>query len=150
MRQSYRPYSPPKPQPDRTQVLDPLGRIAGMCDALGIGDVVDHATQQHPAMRDLTVGEAGKAMGLNGLGLVNHALSLVPRFFQHTPPSRLIAPRVAPRQLNDDALGRAWDRLYTDGVTERYRLIAVTAAKRRGLAPTCAPLDRTSFQVDGR
>jgi transposase len=58
-------------------------------------------------MRDLTVGEAVKAMVLNGLGCINQALSLVPRFFQHKPTSRLISPRVPPQQLNDDALGRA-------------------------------------------
>jgi hypothetical protein len=38
-----------------------------MFDELGIGDVLDQATKQNPAMRDLTVGEAVKAMGLNGL-----------------------------------------------------------------------------------
>ena len=95
----------------RSQVLDPLGLVAGMFDELGIGDVLDQATQQDPEMRDLPVGEAVKAMVLNGLGFVNHALSLVPRFFQNKPTSRLISPRVAPEQLNDDALGRAWETL---------------------------------------
>ena len=95
----------------RSQVLDHLGLVAGMCDALGLGDVIDQATHQNPEMRDLPVGEAVKAMGLNGLGFVNHALSLVPRCFHNTPTSRLIAPRVAPAQLNDAALGRALDTL---------------------------------------
>src|SRR2546422_9762717 len=95
----------------QSHILDHLGLVAGMFDELGIGDVLDHATHHNPAMRDLTVGEAVKAMGLNGLGFVSHALSLVPRLFQHKPTSRLIAPRVAPAQLNDDALGRALDTL---------------------------------------
>ena len=90
----------------RSQFLDHLGLVAGMFDELGIGDVLDHATQQNPEMRDLTVGEAVTAMVLNGLGFINHALSLVPRFFHNTPTSRLISPRVAPEQRNDDALGR--------------------------------------------
>jgi transposase len=42
------------------------------------------------------------------------------------------------------------DTLYAAGVTELYRLIAVTAAQRLGLTPTFAHLDRTSFHVDGR
>jgi transposase len=134
----------------RSQILDHLGLVAGMFDELGIGEVVDKATQQNPDMRDLTVGEAVKAMVLNGLGFVNHALYLVPRFFQNKPTSRLIAPRVTPAQLNDDALGRALETLYADGVTELYRLIAATAAKRLGLAATFAHLDSTSFHVDGR
>jgi transposase len=134
----------------RSQVLDHLGLVAGMFDELGLGDVIDQATQQNPEMRDLTVGEAVKAMVLNGLGLINQALSLVPRFFQHKPTSRLIAPHVAPAQLNDDALGRALDTLYAYGVTELYRLMAATAAKRLGLTPAMAHLESTSFHVDGR
>jgi len=62
----------------RSQVLDHLGLIAGMFDELSIGDVLDQAIQQNPEMRDLTVGEAIKAMVLNGLGFINQALYLVP------------------------------------------------------------------------
>jgi transposase len=134
----------------RSQTLDHLGLVAGMFDELGMGDVIDKATQQNPEMRDLTVGEAVKAMVLNGLGFINQTLDLVPRFFQNKPTSRLIAPRVIPAQLNDDALGRALDTLYDYGVTALYSLIAATAAKRLGLAPTFVHLDSTSFHVDGR
>jgi transposase len=138
------------PQPYRRQDLDHLGLVAGMFEELGIGDVLDQATRQNPEMRDLTVGEAVKAMVLNGLGFINQALYLVPRFFQYKPTSRLISPRVTPKQLNDDALGRALDILYAAGVTELYSLIAATAATRLGLAPRFAHLDSTSFHVDGR
>ena len=134
----------------RSQVLDHLGLVAGMFDELGIGDVLDRATHHNPAMRDLTVGEAVKAMVLNGLGFINQALYLVPRFFQHKPTSRLIALRVTPDQLNDDALGRALDTLYRYGVTELYSLVATTAAERLGLTPRLVHLDSTSFHVDGR
>jgi transposase len=150
MRPSYRPELPPPPPLYRTQILDHLGLVAGMFDELGIGDVIDQATHQNPEMRDLTVGEAVKAMVLNGLGFINQALYLVPRFFQHKPTSRLISLRVTPEQLNDDALGRALDTLYAAGVTELYSLIAATAAQRLGLAPRFAHLDSTSFHVDGR
>ena len=150
MQHSYRPDLLPKPPLYRTQILDHLGLVAGMFDELGIGDVIDHATHQNPEMRDLTVGEAVKAMVLNGLGFLNQALYLVPRFFQHKPTSRLISLRVTPEQLNDDALGRALDTLYATGVTELYSLIAATAAQRLGLAPRFAHLDSTSLHVDGR
>ncbi|HEY7712034.1 MAG TPA: IS1634 family transposase [Candidatus Entotheonella sp.] len=133
-----------------SQVLDHLGLVAGMFDELGIGDILDQATQQDPQTRDLTVGEAVKAMVLNGLGFVNQALYLVPMFFQNKPTYRLISPRVAPEQLNDDALGRTLDTLYAYGVTELYSLIAAGAAKRLGLTPTYGHLDTTSFHVDGR
>jgi transposase len=116
----------------RSQIFDHLGLVAGLVDELGMGDVIDQATPQHPELRDLTVGEAVNAMVLNGLGCINQALDLVPRCFQHKPTSRLMAPRVAPEQLNDDALGRALDTLDDDGVTALYRLMAATAAMRLG------------------
>jgi transposase len=101
-------------------------------------------------MRDLTVGEAVKAMVLNGLGCINQALYAGPRFFQHKPTSRLISPRVVPEQLNDEALGRALDTLDDDGVTELSRLIATTAATRLGLSPPSTHRDSTSWHVEGR
>jgi transposase len=133
-----------------SQVWDHLGLVAGMFDELGLGDVIDQATRQNPAMRDRTVGEAVNAMVRKGLGCINQALSLVPRVCHHQPTYRRIAPRVTPAQRNDDALGRALDTLDADGVTERSRLLAVSAATRRGRCPTDTPLDTTSVHVDGR
>jgi transposase len=120
------------PQPYRSQILDHLGLVAGMFDELGIGAVLDQATQPYPEIRLVTVGNAVKAMVLNGLGFVNQPLYLVPLFFQNKPTHRLIAPEIEAQHLNDDALGRALDTLYDDGVTELYSLIAVTAAERLG------------------
>lgn len=79
----------------RTQVLDHLGLVAGMFDALGLGDVIDRATQQNPAMRGLTAGEAVKAMMLNGLGFVNHALSSPQVLPQEAHRTARVAPRDA-------------------------------------------------------
>jgi transposase len=138
------------PQPYRSQVLDHLGLVAGMFDELGIGAVIDQATRQNPETRLVTVGNAVKAMVLNGLGFVNQQLYLVPLFFQHKPTHRLIAPEIEAPHLNDDTLGRALDTLYDYGVTELYSLVAVTAVQRLGLTPRFAHLDSTSFHVDGR
>jgi transposase len=135
----------------RSQVLDHLGLVAGMFDELGIGEVIDQATQQTPEMRLVTAGHAVKAMVLNGLGFVNQQLYLVPRFFQDKPTSRLLAPcLIEAKHLNDDTLGRALETLDDYGVTALYSLIAATAAGRLGLTPRFAHLDSTSFHVDGR
>ena len=135
----------------RSQILDHLGLVAGMFDELGIGEVIDRATQQNPETRIVTTGQAVKAMVLNGLGFVNQRLYLVPRFFQDKPLARLFAPLlIEAKHRNDDTLGRALDTLYASDVTALYSLIAATAAQRLALAPTFAPLDTTSFHVDGR
>jgi transposase len=134
----------------RTEILDHLGLVAGMYDELGIGDGLDRMTQQTPETRFVTVGPAVKAMVLNGLGFVNQQRYLVPMFFQNNPTQRLVAPGIEAQHLHEDTLGRALDTLYAAGVTELYRLIAVTAAHRLGLPPTFAHLESTSFHVDGR
>jgi transposase len=150
MRHSYRPAIPPQPQPYRTQVFDHVGLVAGMCEALGLTEVIERATQHDPAMRIVTAGHAVKAMVLNGLGFLTHQLDLVPHFFQPKPLSRLIAPGMQAGHRNEDTLGRTRDTLYSSGVTELSSLIAATAAKRLGLAPTFTPLDTTNCHVDGR
>ena len=81
--------------------------------------------------------EAVKAMVLNGLGFINQALYLVPKFFHNKPTYHLFSRPLSAEQLNDDALGRALDTLYTHGMTELYSLIAAHAADRLGLALGC-------------
>ena len=96
------------PHPYRSQILDHLGLVAGMFDALGIGEVIDRATRHRPETRIVTTGDAVKAMVLNGLGFVNQPLYLLSRLFQDKPTSRLLAPLlIEAKPLNDDALGRA-------------------------------------------
>jgi transposase len=62
---------------------------------------------QDREQRKVSVGQAMKAMVLNGLGVVNQRLYLVPHFFENKPTERLLGPGVEPRHLNDDTLGRA-------------------------------------------
>jgi transposase len=138
------------PTPYQSQILDHLGLVAGMFDELGIGDVVDRNVEQDASRRQVSVGQAVKAMVLNGLGFVNQQLYLVPCFFDNKPLERLIGPEIEAAHLNDDVLGRALDALYDVGVTPLYSLIATEACARLGLASPYVHLDTTSFHVDGR
>ncbi len=88
---------------DQRQVLDHLGLGAGLCDALGRGEIIEQATHPHPDMRDLTVGAAVNAMVLNGLGCITQALYLVPRCCHQKPTSQRMSPRVTPTPLTDAA-----------------------------------------------
>jgi transposase len=134
----------------QSQILDHLGLVAAMFDELGIGDVIDQAICQDTSKRQVSVGQAVKAMILNGLGFVNQRLYLVPYFFDNNPLERLIGAGIEAPQLNDDVLGRALDALYDVGVTPLYTLIATEACGRLGLATSSVHLDTTSFHVDGR
>ena len=114
----------------QSQVLDHLGLVAAMYEDLGIGAVIDRAIAQDATKRPVSLGQAVKAMVLNGFGFVNQQLSLVPRFFHNTPTARLIGPGIEATPLNDDVLGRALEALYSYGGTPLYSLIAAQAAQR--------------------
>jgi len=100
----------------------------------------------------VSLGQALKAMVLNGLGFANRRLYLMPEFFLNKPTERLVGAGISPEHLNDDALGKALDTLYAFGLTGLYRSIAGQAAERLGLGGGVAMvhLDTTSFHVDGR
>lgn len=53
-----------------SKVIDHLGLVAGMFDELGIGMEIDDRIAQEHEKRKVSVGEAVKAMVLNGLGFV--------------------------------------------------------------------------------
>jgi hypothetical protein len=97
------------PRPSSSEVLAHVGLVAEMFEELGMGHVIDHAPQQSPETRLVTVGSAVKARVLNGLGFVNQQCYLVPMVFQHQPAQRLVAPGIEATPLHDDALGRALD-----------------------------------------
>lgn len=86
----------------KSQILDHLGLVASMFDELGLGTALDEQIAQDRQQRKVSVGQAVKAMVLNGLGFVNQRLYLVPRFFENKPTERLIGPGVEPGHLNDD------------------------------------------------
>jgi transposase len=138
------------PSKYQSQVLDHRSLVAAMYEELGIGAVIDHAIVQDATKRPVSLGQAVKAMVLNGLGFVNQQLYLVPSFFHNQPTERLIGPGIAAAHLNDDVLGRALEALYEYGVTSLYTLIAAQAAQRLALTGRFAHLDTTSFHVDGR
>lgn len=137
-------------QTDRRHTVDHLGLVAGRWDARGLGDVMDQAPPPHPARRDLPVGAAVNAMVRKGLGWLTPPRARVPRCFPPQPTSRLMAPRVLPVPLPDEALGRALDTREASGVTARDRRMAATAATCRGGAPPCVPLERPRVDGDGR
>jgi len=135
--------------PDECQSrnLDHLGLVAGMYDELGIGSLLDRLL---PPRRQVSVGQAVKAMVLSGLGFINQRLYLTPSFFADKPTARLLGAGLEPEHLNDDTLGRTLDELYEAGVTAVYLQIAPEAMRRLGLGVQACHLDSTRFHTDGR
>ena len=121
-----------------------------MVDALGLGDVRAHATPQHPDRRLVTAGTAVNALVRHGRGVVHPPRARVPPGVPPQPTARRLASGLAATPLQDEAWGRAVDRLEAHGVTERCRLLAATAARRLGLPPPVAPRERPRVPVEGR
>ena len=121
-----------------------------MYDELGIGDLIEQMTYQDDEKRIVSLGQAVKAMVLNGLGFTNQTLYLMPHFFEDKPVERLLGNGIEAKHLNDDVMGRTLDKLYNIGVTKMYAIIAAQAVQRLGLTCRFGHLDATGFHVDGK
>jgi len=137
------------PMTYESKVIDQLGLVAAMIDELELPQQIDQALVQDMEQRTLSIGQAVKAMILNGLGFVNQRLYLVSQFFESKPTERLIGEGIKSEHINDDALGRALDALYDYGVTALFSKLATHATSRLGLRSRFVHLDSTSFHVDG-
>jgi len=133
-----------------SSALDHLGLVSGMVDELGLVGLIDSLIVQDHEQRHVSVGQAVKAMILNGLGFVNRALYLMPHFFKDKPVERLLGPGITAEQLNDDTQGRALDAIDEYGAERLYAPLAAQSVQRLGLACRIGHLDSTSFHTDGR
>lgn len=121
-----------------------------MFDELGLGELIDLLIPQDPEKRNVSIGQAVKAMILNGLGFANRALYLTPKFFQDKPVERLVGKDIKAKHLNDDVLGRALDKIYEHNPSKLYPQLASQVISKLGLLCRFGHLDSTSFHVDGR
>lgn len=133
-----------------SRTLNHLGLVSGMFDELGLGEAIDGCISQDLSQRNISIGQACKAMILCGLGYTQKALYLVSHFYEGKPTERLLGQDIRPEHLNDSALGRALDSIYEFGTTELYSRIAFRVSKQLGLQRRFAHMDSTSFHLDGQ
>lgn len=133
----------------KSQSIEHLGLVAGMIEELGITQLIDDLVPQDETQRQLSVGILVKAMVLNGLGFTQRRLYLSEKFFNNKPVELLLGEGVTSEMLNDDALGRALDKIYAYGTSELFSFIAEQAVRRLDLKPSACHDDVTSFHVDG-
>src|SRR5271165_1041624 len=131
----------------KVERMDHLGIVAGVCDEIGLVDYFD-ALDTHWHAR-VSLGQAVKAMVLNGLGFSNRRLYLFPQFFANKPLEELLGPGITPEDLNDDCLDRALDWLFEHDVTTLFAGIAAQARARWGVRAQQVHVDTSSFAVEG-
>lgn len=97
----------------------------------------------------MSIGQAVKAMVLNGLGFVNQRLYLFPQFFQDKLIDRLIFDSIEAENLNEHVMFSSLDDIYDYDATSLYSQIAVGAFPVLNLECHSSHLDSTSFHTDG-
>ena len=137
-----------------TKVLDHLGLVAGMCQELKIGEIIDGQLPNDSPDKILSTGTAVVGLILNGLGFVNKRLYLVSKFFENKPVDKLLnVSYLKSEHFNDDALGRALDAVYKYGASKLYSLISSQAIRylsdTYGLKLESGQLDNTNFHLHG-
>jgi transposase len=135
--------------PYRTQDIGHCGLVAGMFDELNLVSLIDSSIKQDFKQRTVTVGQAIKALVINGLGFTARRLYLTPEFFRDKPTDILIGAGIEPDHLNDDVLGRALDTVFDFGTSKLFSILASHAVFSLGIQPKIVHNDTTSFHVDG-
>lgn len=131
-----------------TKSLEHHGLVAGFCKDIDLANIIDQALG-HSDHRQVSFGQLFVAMLLNGLGFTGRTLHMYSEYFSDKPLDRLIAPGIKAEHINDDALGRCLDALYSYGVSPLYQNIGEAVVKHLGLPCQSVHLDSTSFHYDG-
>ena len=131
-----------------TKNLDHLGLVAGVCDEIGLVELIDRLTGSNE-QRKISVGIATKAMVLNGLGFANQTLYLTPEFFDKKPVDILLGEGILAKDINSHSLGTALDELYYSGISKVFYNVSLQSITRYGIKITSRHLDGTTFTVHG-
>jgi transposase len=129
--------------------LGHLGIVAGIFDALKIGEAIDEAMPKQGSKK-LPHSVIMKAMILNGLGFTHQRLYLFPNFFMTIPTEMLLGEGIHPSDLNDDVIGRTLDAIYNHGATELFNQIALHVIGQFPLGTQLIHVDTPNFSVYGK
>ena len=131
----------------KRESLGHLGIIAATIKESGLLEQVDMQLGQLES--GVRYSQRVAAMILNGLGFINTALYMTPRFFNDKPIDLLLGEGVSAEQLNDDCLGRCLDKIASYGTTKWYSEIALSIVAKAGLLSKVAYIDWTTLSLYG-
>jgi transposase len=133
-----------------SSMLDHHGLVGGIIQELKIRERIDSRIPRSDPRCLVSTGTAVSAMILNGLGFTNRRLYLVGQFFFGKPLDKLLGTSgLKPEHLNDDALGKALDRIYQYGVTKLFCEVSLEILVEHNLLGKVARADTTTVSVEG-
>lgn len=130
----------------KTESLGHLGLIAATIKNSGLMEKVD---SQLGVTKGVKYGQRVGAMILNGLGFINTALYMTPRFFHDKPIDLLLGDGLTAAQLNDDSLGRCLDKIAQYGTTKWFSELALEIVSKAGLLSRTVHIDSTTLSLYG-
>jgi transposase len=133
----------------RSKVIDHLGIVSGVCREIHLAEEINCMVGVNDQQK-VTTGDAVLAMVINALGFTSKPLYLFPGFMHNKPVELLVREGLKPEDFNDDALGRALDRLYQNNPTQIFMHISLKAAKLVGVEKKFLHLDTTTMSVHGQ
>ncbi|MGB9851225.1 MAG: IS1634 family transposase [Moorellaceae bacterium] len=131
--------------------VGPAALIARLCDVLKIAEIINSVVEWDPVQCHLSPGDRVKALIINLL-VDREALYHVERFYEHQDLEVLFGAeqQVRAKDFNDDALGRALDKLSASGQLKKlFSTIALTAAATHNVPIMGIHTDTTSISVQG-
>ncbi|MHB1127786.1 MAG: DUF4277 domain-containing protein [Bacillota bacterium] len=120
--------------------------IAALCDALKIPQLIDSIVTWDPVQCHLSPGLRVKAMLINIL-VHRSALWRVEKFYERQDLEVLFGREIQPGELNDDALGRALDKLAGVDLKLLFSSIALQAAMTHDIPLSQLHCDTTSISI---
>lgn len=129
--------------------INHLGLVSGICRELKIVETIDSLLPAESTDKIVSSGQAVLAMILNGLGFVNQAMYLSPKFFADKPVDCLIGKGLKAEHFNDDCLGRCLDSIHEYGSSKLYSLIVSKAVNLLDIDCKVGHMDMTSLSVYG-
>ena len=102
------------------------------------------------SQEEITPGEAGAGMILNGLGCAHRPLFLTPQLLAHKPLDLLVREGMCAEMCNRFTLGRTRDAVHAYGCELLCSALAVGVCSQEGIDLRFNPLDTTSFAPDRR
>ena len=128
--------------------LDHLGIVAGVCEELGLKDLVNNLIGTD-VREKFSTGEILTLMAINGLGFTSKPLYLTSHFYSSKPLEKLLSRDLEEEEISDDKLGRTLDKIYKYGAEKLFSAIGIAAATKFGIEKKWLHLDTTSMSVHG-
>lgn len=123
--------------------------VAGLCQEIKLSEIVNSMVRWDPKQCRLSPGTLIQALVINVL-TAKQPLYRIEEFYKNQDTELLFGPGVTADALNDDALGRALNKLAQAHPKRVYLQLALSAVKVHGIDVNSVHADTTSKSVYGQ